>query len=116
MIRPGAGRRRPTDAKGIAMDRRSPEIMVMADAVADADAFSLPSRAAALGACREALAGRGPILVTGAAGVGKTWLIGRLIEGSPLGWVAIDAAPDMTAADLLSTLAGPLRVSRPQQA
>ena len=44
-------------------------------------AFVLPSRAAAIAACRVALdSGAGPVLVTGEAGVGKTWLGARLAE------------------------------------
>ena len=56
----------------------------------------LPSRAAALGIVREALrTPSGPVLVTGAAGVGKTWLCRKLQAewGSPWRWVFVDLTP-----------------------
>lgn len=64
---------------------------------------TLPSREAALAACREAI-GSGPVLITGAAGVGKTWIVHLLAEDSPLLWLFVDAAPGMTQGDLLRSM------------
>ncbi len=68
----------------------------------------LPSRRPALETLRSAVsAGRGPVLLTGEPGSGKTWLVSRL--RSELGrkgtdaprWLAVDLAPSTTPADLL---------------
>src|SRR3954468_16437326 len=55
------------------------------------EAFVLPSRAAALASLRAALeAQEGPALVTGEAGVGKTWLWRRLRADRPTSWQWVD--------------------------
>ena len=73
----------------------------------------LPSRRGALSACRDAL-GNGPVLLTGAAGVGKTWL-GRLLaaEDGRRRWVCVDAAPGMTAEDFLRAFAAAIGADTP---
>lgn len=64
----------------------------------------LPSRQAALEALRSGMRS-GPVLLTGEAGAGKTWLADRLVqEADDLAWVAIDLAPDATPADLYADL------------
>ncbi|WP_406696812.1 AAA family ATPase [Singulisphaera sp. Ch08] len=58
--------------------------------------FTLPSRVAALNALLPALRSQsGLVLVTGDAGVGKTWLRGRIQSELPSDWrgVAIDPSP-----------------------
>ncbi len=70
----------------------------------------LPSRRPALEALRAAIAaGRGPALLTGEAGSGKTWLVARLIAESdgPRSprWVSVDVAPTTSPADLLRGIA-----------
>ena len=71
---------------------------------ATAEGFALPSRLAALGTCRAALAAEepGPVLLTGEAGAGKTWLWDRLVAGWPADrrWLAVDLAPASDPADL----------------
>ncbi len=75
--------------------------------------FVLPSRRGALAACRDAL-GTGPVLLTGAAGVGKTWL-GRLLaaEDGHRRWVCVDAAPGMSAEDFLRAFAAAIGADAP---
>lgn len=78
------------------MDRNQPS---------DAETFLLPSRRAALSAVVVGL-DAGPLLITGAAGMGKTWLGRRLAEvDSPLGWMALDLAPGASPPDLVRALA-----------
>ena len=63
------------------------------DALVD---FVLPSRSVALAAMRDALdAQAGPVLVTGDAGVGKTWLCARLAAEVPgtWRWNTVDLTP-----------------------
>jgi general secretion pathway protein A len=65
---------------------------------APADVFALPSRAAAIVALRPALeAQAGPVLVTGEAGVGKTWLWRRLLAEMPppWRWLVVDIPPEV---------------------
>jgi type II secretory pathway predicted ATPase ExeA len=69
--------------------------------------FILPSRAATLDACRVAGEGRlGPMLLTGPAGVGKSWLWRRMARGFPtyFGVISVDLAPSDTPADLLRAI------------
>lgn len=64
--------------------------------------FTLPSRAAAIEAARPALRTRsGPLLVTGDAGVGKTWLCGRFRSEVPSSWrwITIDPSAGSDAAE-----------------
>ena len=61
----------------------------------------LPSRRAALETCRAALL-RGPVVLTGEAGVGKSWLA-RRFDG-PDRWIDLDIAPDTAPSDLLREL------------
>jgi type II secretory pathway predicted ATPase ExeA len=65
----------------------------------------LPSRRAALAACRSAL-DRGPVLITGEAGIGKSWLAARLTDsaGPLLSWVTLDLTPATDPAGLLRLL------------
>jgi general secretion pathway protein A len=82
----------------------------------EAETLLLPSRAAALDTCRAALAAAdGPLLVTGAAGTGKTWLLGPLASGlaGRLEWVPIDLPPAAGPADLLAAIAASLRLGGP---
>lgn len=73
--------------------------------LAEPDAFLPPSRQAQLDLCRAALE-LGPILVTGDAGVGKTWLVDRLTGAFPgCRWAAIDLTPADGPADLYRHLA-----------
>jgi general secretion pathway protein A len=62
----------------------------------------LPSRRAALDACRAAL-GAGPILLSGESGVGKTWLAARLAEesGPSPSWLTVDLTTATDPAGLL---------------
>ncbi|WP_169977195.1 AAA family ATPase [Tautonia rosea] len=68
------------------------------------DVSVLPSRQDARSACLRGLQqGRGPVLLTGEAGSGKTWLCKNLAESCPkLGrWLMLDAAPSDSGLDLL---------------
>lgn len=68
----------------------------------------LPSRAAALVSVRAALLGqRGPILITGEAGVGKTWLWRRLEAefAYPWRWLSVEVTPSTDSAELLRAIA-----------
>jgi type II secretory pathway predicted ATPase ExeA len=84
------------------MDR--PTTRMEADArslrIALREAFVLPSRRPALDLCRDALAA-GPVLLTGDAGVGKTWLWRLLRAESPPSrrWLGVDLTPADTPAD-----------------
>ncbi|CAN5735151.1 hypothetical protein BH23PLA1_BH23PLA1_22590 [soil metagenome] len=73
----------------------------------------LPSRTVALGECREALdEGNGPLLLTGEAGVGKTWLCQRIAEqdaGSDA-WVRLDLSPTLTPTGLFERIGQGLRL------
>jgi general secretion pathway protein A len=77
----------------------------------------LPSRAAALESLRAALR-CGPVLLTGEAGSGKSWLAERLMRGADdLAWAAIDLAPAAGPAGLYAELGpalglDPLRTDR----
>ncbi len=67
--------------------------------------YVLPSRRGAMAACQEVLDG-GPILLTGAAGVGKTWLLEMLAkQNGDRSWISLDCAPCMTPEDFLYTFA-----------
>ncbi|QDV35155.1 ATP-binding protein [Tautonia plasticadhaerens] len=70
----------------------------------------LPSRLGAMAECRQALGkGRGPVLLTGEAGSGKTWAWRRLATERPgLGpgpgswrWLGLDATPSDDGVDLV---------------
>ena len=66
------------------------------------EAFVLPSRASELASLHAALeAQEGPALITGEAGVGKTWLWRRLRADRPASrpWVDIDLSPTDAPAD-----------------
>lgn len=58
--------------------------------------FTLPSRERALQTCLRGLA-VGPVLITGEAGSGKTWLAGRVAEEAdePRDWLRIDLTPSL---------------------
>ncbi len=89
------------------MHRYFPGSMESATEV-DHDLVALPSRASALSACHQALSRGGPILLTGAAGVGKTWLLHRLVEESPLRWARLEIATDTRPIDLIAAIAAAL--------
>ena len=81
------------------------------------DPTVLPSRRSAIESCRSAArageSGRpgrsaaGPVLVTGEAGAGKTWLWRRVEAESPPGlrWVAVDLTPTEDPADFYRLIA-----------
>src|SRR5690349_19241964 len=101
------------EAKGMAMDRGRAFEPEETETGYDpsAEGYLLPSRSAAFQASRAALAfGAGPLLVSGEAGVGKTWLGRRLAAGLPaeLRAVAIDATPTTGPERLFRALAGSL--------
>ncbi|MEO6808112.1 MAG: AAA family ATPase [Isosphaeraceae bacterium] len=71
------------------------------------EVFVLPSRRAALDACRAALgAEAGPVLVTGEPGAGKTWLAQRLAVESQdeVNWVHVDLTPTTSPVELFRTI------------
>ena len=71
----------------------------------DAAAFLPFSRQSVLDLCHTALQA-GPILLTGDAGIGKTWLVDRLIQQVPqVRWVSIDLTPADKPVDLYRHLA-----------
>jgi type II secretory pathway predicted ATPase ExeA len=81
------------------------------------EALVLPSRRRALDLCRSLAIGKGigprdctpigPILVTGDAGVGKTWLWRRIEADAPPGrrWIAVDLTPSDDPADFYRLIA-----------
>jgi hypothetical protein len=76
------------------------------------EAFVLPSRRPALNRCRGAIEagggiGIGPILLTGNAGVGKTWLWRRLRDESPPSrrWIGVDLTPANDPAEFYRLIA-----------
>jgi len=77
-------------------------------------AFLLPSRGPALELCRASI-GAGPILVTGDAGVGKTWLWRRLAAESPgsCRWLGVDLTPADGPADLYRLIGRELGLTEP---
>ena len=86
------------------------------------EAFVLPSRRPALDLCRDAAragagkrAATGPVLVTGDAGVGKTWLWRRLEgEASPsCRWIGVDLTPTNDPDDFYHLVAHELRLIDP---
>lgn len=64
----------------------------------------LPSRRDLLRRCRDAI-GRGPVLLTGEPGSGKTWVLDRLIETDGRMWLRLDLAPSIGPVELLQELA-----------
>lgn len=58
--------------------------------------FTLPSRETALAMCLRGLA-HGPVLITGEAGSGKSWLAERVGErtSSPRDWMSLDLCPSL---------------------
>lgn len=64
--------------------------------VGQAGEFVLPSRKAALATCLRGLH-KGPVLITGEPGVGKTWLAGRLTRErrEPARWITVDLTPSL---------------------
>ncbi|AGA25852.1 type II secretory pathway, component ExeA (predicted ATPase) [Singulisphaera acidiphila DSM 18658] len=86
-----------TIGKGITMDHDWAKPWEQSGRVGDVPAgFTLPSRVAALNALVPALRSQsGLVLVTGDAGVGKTWLRGRIQAELPTSWraISIDLSP-----------------------
>ncbi len=80
------------------------------------EAFVLPSRRPALDACLDpARVGAGPILVTGDAGVGKSWLLRRMEDESPdrRRWLGVDLTPANGPADFYRLVAHELGLTEP---
>lgn len=77
--------------------------------LAGSEPLLLPSRHAALAAARADLA-RGPVLITGGAGSGKTWLATRLVAGCDpaLRWACVDLGPAVEPRGLLRAVAAEL--------
>ena len=76
-------------------------------AAGSAEDMVLPSRNLALVGIRSALEeGRGPLLLTGEAGVGKTWLAERLYAGMPAEWrwLVVNVSPALDPFDLYSMI------------
>ena len=102
--------------KGSMMDR--PTTRTDADARGprpDAhEAFVLPSRRAALDLCRASI-GSGPILLTGDAGAGKTWLWHRLQAEAPASclWLGVDLTPANGPGDFYRLLGRELGLGDP---
>jgi len=72
------------------------------------EALALPSRSAALASVQESVSsGCRVILITGEAGVGKTWLLRSVIRSLGLGrsWLWVDAGPTTTPGELMVDLA-----------
>ena len=73
--------------------------------LAEAEAYVPPSRKSVLDLALAAL-GAGPILITGDAGIGKSWLIERLVALIPTSrWACIDLTPSDGPTDLYRYLA-----------
>ncbi len=81
------------------------------------EAFVLPSRRPALDLCLDpGRIGAGPILLTGDAGVGKTWLWRRLAaEAPPRRWLNVNLTPTNEPADLYRLISHELGLSNPGQ-
>src|SRR5436309_2867506 len=96
---------RPTTRTGA--DSRSPRIVAR-------DPFVLPSRRPSLDACRGAIEA-GPILLTGDAGVGKTWLWRRIAAESPPSrrWLGVDLTPADGPADFYRLVGHGLGLAEP---
>ena len=83
------------------MDPRTgpgPDIDPQGPPPSDRHAAVLPSRVGAAADCRRAIRrGLGPVLLTGAAGSGKSWLWTHLAlePARDLRWLGVDAAPDL---------------------
>ncbi len=69
------------------------------------DDFILPSRGAALTRCLDGLVD-GPILITGDAGIGKSWLAGRVaaVSTRTRRWISVDLAPSIGPESLIRTI------------
>jgi general secretion pathway protein A len=83
------------------------------------ESFQLPSRCAAVAAMRPALRSKsGPVLLTGDAGVGKTWLWRRLHDEMPPSWrwVLVDVSPASGPAEFYRLLGRRLGWDAPAEA
>ncbi len=71
----------------------------------EADSFLPPSRQSLLDLARGVM-DTGPILLTGDAGIGKSWLVAELIrQTTPIGWLRIDLTPNDGPVELYRHLA-----------
>lgn len=69
------------------------------------ESFLLPSRRAALETCLAGMSA-GPVLITGEAGSGKSWLASRLAAEAPAPrrWASVDVAPTLGAGGLVRAI------------
>lgn len=64
----------------------------------------VPSRRGSLETCRQAMR-KGPVLVVGGAGTGKSFLLNKLVLQDSKGWIQLDLSPSMGGSELREELA-----------
>ncbi len=94
------------------MDRREVHRNESTKTDTPAQNILLPSRQEALGLLRTAVEqGTGPVLLTGEAGSGKTWLVRQWVRQTStpgMRWVSVDVPPGAGSIDLLRTITSTL--------